>query len=362
MDDRNVQYPNRFQLTKVDGTDDIYEIIPAPGKVYTEGTFINKFALLKDTTAALFGLDVSNVPDDVLAFLGKYNQYWWKRRVNIQNAGYVEKRTLRAEEASLWYDQDITYTRGGKVTIEYYSNISINQDTGAVSYINPGTLSTTYGKNGSGGLSEAQLKSRLLHKYVNAYTSWHDKGQRDIVYINDDAEISVGIFTPDEDSYLSSSVENGYTISSEYKDSSTIGEWEYLWSADRNAYPDSGIIDNYEYQFLGIPFDNAVSVPKIETGSYVGTGTYGASNPCSLTFSFVPKVWAVSCATFYNAKDYFQTAAEPMPIVWGVTGNPSNNYLKHYTYSGKTVSWYSTQNVAYQDNALNYTYYYYAIG
>lgn len=115
MDDRNVQYPNRFQLTKVDGTDDVYDIVPAPGEVYTEGTFINKFALLKDTTAALFGLDVSNVPDDVLAFLGKYNQYWWKRRVNIQNAGYVEKRTLRAEEASLWYDQDISYTRGGKV-------------------------------------------------------------------------------------------------------------------------------------------------------------------------------------------------------------------------------------------------------
>ena len=29
---------------------------------------------------------------------------------------------------------------------------------------------------------------------------------------------------------------------------------------------------------------------KIQTGSYVGTGTYGASNPCSLTFDFVPKL------------------------------------------------------------------------
>ena len=28
---------------------------------------------------------------------------------------------------------------------------------------------------------------------------------------------------------------------------------------------------------------------KIATGSYVGTGTYGASNPCSLTFDFVPR-------------------------------------------------------------------------
>ena len=30
---------------------------------------------------------------------------------------------------------------------------------------------------------------------------------------------------------------------------------------------------------------------RIETGSYVGTGTYGASNPNTLTFGFVPKVW-----------------------------------------------------------------------
>ena len=27
---------------------------------------------------------------------------------------------------------------------------------------------------------------------------------------------------------------------------------------------------------------------KIQTGSYVGTGTYGADNPCSLTFNFNP--------------------------------------------------------------------------
>ena len=27
---------------------------------------------------------------------------------------------------------------------------------------------------------------------------------------------------------------------------------------------------------------------KIQTGSYVGTGTYGESNPCSLMFNFIP--------------------------------------------------------------------------
>ena len=33
---------------------------------------------------------------------------------------------------------------------------------------------------------------------------------------------------------------------------------------------------------------------RIATGSYEGTGTYGASNPCSLTFDFAPKLLIVA--------------------------------------------------------------------
>lgn len=65
MIDRNVQWPARYQLQKVPGTDDIYDIIPAPGTVYDEGTLINKATLLKDTTAAEYGLGTDAVPDDV---------------------------------------------------------------------------------------------------------------------------------------------------------------------------------------------------------------------------------------------------------------------------------------------------------
>lgn len=72
MDDRNVQYPQRYQLKKVEGTDDIFDIIPAPGEIDKEGTLINKAALLKDETAALFkGLPENPVPDEVLQILSK---------------------------------------------------------------------------------------------------------------------------------------------------------------------------------------------------------------------------------------------------------------------------------------------------
>lgn len=54
---------------KVEGTDDIYDLTPAPGTVTEEGTFLNVENLLKDTTAALLGGDSSMVPDEALVAL-----------------------------------------------------------------------------------------------------------------------------------------------------------------------------------------------------------------------------------------------------------------------------------------------------
>lgn len=56
MQDRNVEFPNRFRMVKVEGTDDIYDVIPAPGEVLNPGTLLNKANLLTDETAADLGL------------------------------------------------------------------------------------------------------------------------------------------------------------------------------------------------------------------------------------------------------------------------------------------------------------------
>lgn len=71
MIDRNVQYPTRYKLTKVEGTDNIYDLTPAPGTITAEGTMINKSTLLQDATAAMYGLGTDAVPDEVLEILSK---------------------------------------------------------------------------------------------------------------------------------------------------------------------------------------------------------------------------------------------------------------------------------------------------
>lgn len=92
MKDRSVEYPNRYRLQKVDGTDDIYDLVPAPGEVTDEGTFINKATLLKDATAALYGLGGDAVPDDVLEALNTSIQV--QRHCSLGDYLWAESTTV----------------------------------------------------------------------------------------------------------------------------------------------------------------------------------------------------------------------------------------------------------------------------
>lgn len=67
MTDRNVQFPNRFEIVPVPGTTNIFDVLPAPGTVYAEGTFWNKQNVLKDATAALYGKGSNASPDEIFA-------------------------------------------------------------------------------------------------------------------------------------------------------------------------------------------------------------------------------------------------------------------------------------------------------
>lgn len=64
MQDRVSLHPGRVTLTPVSGQANTYDLARADSPTQ-EGTPLNKANLLKDTTAALFGLGSAAVPDDV---------------------------------------------------------------------------------------------------------------------------------------------------------------------------------------------------------------------------------------------------------------------------------------------------------
>ena len=106
-------------------------------------------------------------------------------------------------------------------------------------------------------------------------------------------------------------------------------------------------------------------VPKIATGSYTGTGTYGADNPCSLTFPFSPKLWGIvsigsAGSSQYCAQGSNVVVGKPTGTVYFNPGGISSNLEQAMSWSGNTVRWYNTSREWYQLNALGATYYYFA--
>ena len=116
---------------------------------------------------------------------------------------------------------------------------------------------------------------------------------------------------------------------------------------------------------------------KIQTGSYVGTGTYGADNPCSLTFDTLPKlIWfyAQETGTGSNRDFYFVTSnssANPFLIpnedfsvnLYSGASGGFRNYNVYQKVEGNTVFWWSTNESVgkeQQGNIANNTYYYIA--
>lgn len=69
MQDRVSLHPGRVTLTPVSGQANTYDLARADSPTQ-EGTPLNKANLLKDTTAALFGLGSAAVPDDVFQKIG----------------------------------------------------------------------------------------------------------------------------------------------------------------------------------------------------------------------------------------------------------------------------------------------------
>lgn len=252
------------------------------------GTALNKENLLRDNTAALYGLGTDAVPDDVFAWLGKYNQYWWKKRVYVEATGYEEKQTVATDAVNLLYANDSTTTN----TILYSDSISINQSTGTVSLKNLSTVTLSFNK-----YTRRELISLFAGKYIRGV-----EGSSSTIYLvgtkigqsptgtNGDLQQE---FDPDSETgrFIRITYPGLKVITSQKVDTSIIGDWSYLQSSNRNAYPDSGIVDGYEYMYLGKPYENFIEVPvEIEALSYTGTGTYGTANKNTLTFSKTPKI------------------------------------------------------------------------
>ena len=138
---------------------------------------------------------------------------------------------------------------------------------------------------------------------------------------------------------------------------------EYLTSPTSTTYPENSQSGDYWYTRLG----QIGGCAHIETGSYVGTGTYESSSPNSLTFGFVPKIVLISfrysgtrvngvVALLFDLTVLTSTYSDQ--AYWYSLTLDSKYYAK---LEDKTLTWFSSS-ASSQGNSSGTSYHYIAIG
>lgn len=114
------------------------------------------------------------------------------------------------------------------------------------------------------------------------------------------------------------------------------------------------------------------TICHIETGSYTGTGTSGASNPNTLTFNFKPRFVIINNGNPQYSNWYGNSIAFYLYNRGGtytISSGTSDSYTLYINVADKTLSWYyaSTSGSAstkaqFQKNISGTTYYYICFG
>lgn len=341
-------------MVQVEGTDDIVDLIPAPGTIYEEGTFRSKANDLSDAVAAMFGLGPNAVQNDVFSFLGKYNQHCWTKRKREEVVTKGAKIAMSESNLDSLIFSVSTSNKSVAYNIEYADEVTVGDDF-TISLVNPQTMSLSIDTYSNANALKGKYVKRMIRNVSNSLVQNYGDGE--IVFIPEDsvdASNSNGTYV-----YFNNTLGGVvYVIAMDIQEltgSIRYGENEYLFSESDDTYPQSGVVDGYAYQYCGIPFDNAVTTPKIATGSYMGTGYYYNSDVYNtLTFDFAPKFLAVftsnQCMLFF---------------VWSEYAIGIGSYASKYctaSWSGNAVTWYSTSSAAEQMNASGVEYKYIAIG
>lgn len=338
----------RMLITPENGGKPFYATVTMADEPLEEGTPLAQESLLSDATAEAAGLiPAGATPEQIFSKLAPYFQHWWKKVSALDAQIYVEQQTT-AEETQALYSRG----QGPRGTIRYSKEVYVNKETGEVSLVNPLEI---YVMTESGNW--AWLNDNLQELF--SQTPFYAQGRTAHVP-GSTTEVTYGdiLYVP-----AGATLEESFSISSwriapnpnadipVRAVTSTLvavpaGTPTVEHSVNRNAYPDYGKTEDGVFRYLGIPLDLAITGAKIATGSYVGSGAYGAANPNSVSPGFEPFLLFV-----------FSDGAGTAPTILSALADDPK-----VTYDGVDFKWYSTASAADQNNTNQKPYHYVALG
>lgn len=348
--------------------------------------YLSEGSILSNRTKEMLGLSSTAVADNAFSVLSKYNQHWWSKQAVSPAWGYEEKQSpYSGSRTSLFL-----YAWSSN-TLTYADNIEVDPVTGSITLVGAETITTPH--NGYRTIEAVnEFTSKFSGKYVTGVYKGAGEGFLDgIVYFPEGTVFKHSYDNDEYDRYIQVYFDSSqiYMVTSEIVNYDP-GAVYYVNSSDRNAYPDNGESDGFKWEYLGVPFDNAVTAPKVEVISYVGTGTYGASNPVNLNFSFPVKALIF---LGYKEEGGSNSSDYPTPDGWrfyppylksdagdcyvtGLVAEWSTNFTSGCGFGrelnyppvgkrsedGKSVSWYQSEDAEYMCNRTGRVYHFVAIG
>lgn len=339
-------YDTLYPKTVAAQIDDVYSKSETYSKndVYTKSQVYDKTQTLADATKTMYGLGSTATPNDALAYLGQYNQYWWRR------CGYTP--------AKFWFNKSgLSYEFGIQRQDEttYFYNVSVDIDGDLTISLTGETYRYVWGQTSA--LPQASLFKGKYFSNINTITSTANIDS--LFYGTDAVSIKSSTTSLDKDCYVVTNCQRDIRSLSAIPTYS----YEYLKSNNSNAYP-VGFSGNYYYEKIGQPLVNLPYYSQIATGSYEGTGGRGENNPNILTFNFVPKFLFVTTSRGFQLYTYSQSSHVLYDnLIWqeGVTNVEVFTDEVTVLRNNKTIQWYSNSTIS-QLNETHEKYYYVAFG
>lgn len=429
MEDRVPLKPGRMKVAPENGAPEFFATLTRADEPTQEGTPLNKSTLLKDSTALRYGLPTSATPDDVLNSLvlpevaaafglssdAVPNDLFklLKDSVLYQSS---EKNTYLSDIAvgSQFEFGGATFTKlqenyrgvSGNTLVICETDVSATRWSASSTGVYANEELDTYLTNTYYNSLPQEVKSALVEVDIECYSGNAPTTQvttiKRKVFAPSAAEtvkpsapsVSDGTFIDgllqQLKNYMTRHNQNDRFFRTPYdnRDASAMSVgiavtslYSYSKTTSRRAFPLMVIKSNTLLKTEIVdekyskPNGETVPMVKIETGSYVGTGKSGSSNPNSYTFNnpvdLVLFLYTINGANVNSATVYFfgtingqiaihkslcLTSYQNMVAPFDGTdgGNSWNSYVK-ISSDGKTFYWYSSTPKA-QFNINGYTY------
>ena len=281
---------------------------------------INKVnEIISPETLNLYNLPDSATSNDVFNQLGQYNLHTWRRWPT--GTGYV---VTLGETITL----TLVRTSGSSNSVAVYYSNSATASSSGVSLSSPSSVTMTINNGDSFNDSTPAEYDVIKGKYISIgsnSTVYYVPSSSNLYYDEEWSVTSSGGVHHDGDLLKVEVQRTGYA----YSGSSVT--YQYLTSTDENAYPKSGTSGSWNYEYLGVPFNNLINPNlKFEILTYIGNGGAGPNNACTITASFKPKIiflypkFSGGNSSYYPSQSNYgiESWGGLSSSPWGGSGNP----------------------------------------